>query len=365
MKEIRHIISVFDAMDHQREKAALATVVHVEASSYRRIGARMLVRDTGEWVGGISGGCLEGDALKRAQAAIFRDQPSIVTYDTMEDSEHQIGVGLGCRGRIDVLFTPVDPADEFHPIEVLRGCVPRREPGILLQVTGSSTGPAALNGRLYTSARLDDLARDYQLDPAALRALVAATREAGHSQHKELPTTDGATCALLCEWLRPELQLIVVGDNYDVDAMAGIAQEMGWILHLVGTPRKFSKALFRQAASVRHYDEAANLALDDFSAVLLMSHDYERDKQMVRHFLPLRPVYLGMLGPRSRTERMQDELQAEGLALTDYAHLFSPVGLDIGAESPEEIALSIAAEVVAAFRAREGGFLKKRSGPIH
>ncbi|MCB0639139.1 MAG: XdhC family protein [Lewinella sp.] len=364
MKEIRNIIATYDAMDHARNKAALATVVSVQASSYRRIGARMLVQSSGEWVGGISGGCLEGDALKRAQAAIFRDQPSIITYDTMEDDEHQIGVGLGCRGRIEVLFTPIDPADEHNPIEVLRQCVPRREASILLQLVGDEA-PASLNGRLYTPATLTDMARDTGLNEEELRTAVGVTLEAGTSQLPTLRTSAGGNRQVLCEWLRPELQLIAVGDNYDVDAFAGIAREMGWILRLIGTPRKLSKVLFDLATSVNHYDEADQLALDDFTAVVLMSHDYERDKQMVRHFLPLQPVYLGMLGPRKRLERMHEELAAEGLNLAGYPRLFSPIGLDIGAESPEEIALSIAAEIVAAYRQRSAGFLKDRTGSIH
>src|SRR5581483_11420513 len=107
MKEIRTIIAAWRSLDLTRTKAALATVVRVEGSSYRRTGARMLVLDNGNYLGGISGGCLEGDALRRAQKAIAQNKPSIVTYDTTQDDGAQIGVGLGCNGIIDVLFTPL------------------------------------------------------------------------------------------------------------------------------------------------------------------------------------------------------------------------------------------------------------------
>ena len=113
MKEIRSIIAAYDALDKQVTNAALATVVRVEGSSYRRTGARMLVMDNGNWVGGISGGCLEGDALKRARLAITKSVSTLVTYDTTEDDSHQIGVGLGCNGIIDVLFTPLIFSDKI------------------------------------------------------------------------------------------------------------------------------------------------------------------------------------------------------------------------------------------------------------
>src|SRR5437870_12934040 len=116
MKEIRSIINAYNKIDFTSVKAALATVVRVEGSSYRRTGARMLVLDNGTYLGGISGGCLEGDALRRAQKAIIQDKPSIITYDTTQDDGHQIGVGLGCNGIIDVLFMPLHNEDENNPV---------------------------------------------------------------------------------------------------------------------------------------------------------------------------------------------------------------------------------------------------------
>jgi xanthine/CO dehydrogenase XdhC/CoxF family maturation factor len=119
MKEIENIIHRYQNTDWNKEKVALGTVVRVEESAYRRIGARMYVSDNGEWIGGISGGCLEGDALKQAKMAISKNESSVVVYDTMDDDAHQIGIGLGCNGRIDVMFTPIDPNDKNNGIEQL------------------------------------------------------------------------------------------------------------------------------------------------------------------------------------------------------------------------------------------------------
>src|SRR6185436_5352780 len=134
MKEIQSILNAYSQIDFSRMAAALATVVRVEGSSYRRTGARMLVLDNGNYLGGISGGCLEGDALRRAQKAIAQDKPSIITYDTTQEDGAQIGVGLGCNGIIDVLFTPLHKNDLSNPVELLSILTSIREPKIVVTI---------------------------------------------------------------------------------------------------------------------------------------------------------------------------------------------------------------------------------------
>jgi len=134
MLEIRKIISEYDSIDHSSVKVALASVVSVEASAYRRVGARMLVKSDGMWVGGISGGCLEGDALKKSLNAIYKNESSIIVYDTMEDDSSQIGVGLGCNGRIEVLLTPIDPNNPNNEIELLRSILNFDKPSIIAKI---------------------------------------------------------------------------------------------------------------------------------------------------------------------------------------------------------------------------------------
>src|SRR5215469_17888581 len=137
MKEIRTIVSAWQSIDFQTTRAALATVVQVEGSSYRRAGARMLVLDNGTYLGGISGGCLEGDALRRAQKGIALQRPSVITYDTTQDDDYQIGVGLGCQGIIDVLFIPLKPDDPQCPLKILAGIIGTRHPVVVITVTAS------------------------------------------------------------------------------------------------------------------------------------------------------------------------------------------------------------------------------------
>src|SRR5436305_1129189 len=121
-KEIKDIISAFDDAEVHSRKTALATVVHVEGSSYRRPGARMLVEDSGKLTGAISGGCLEGDALKKALLAIEQSQNKLVTYNTNYEDDAEFGFQLGCNGIVHILFEPINPLQRDNPISLLKQC---------------------------------------------------------------------------------------------------------------------------------------------------------------------------------------------------------------------------------------------------
>ena len=367
MKEIEKIIKAYEATDWAREKAALGTVVQVEESAYRRIGARMYVSSLGHWTGGISGGCLEGDALKRAQIAINKNQSSIIVYDTMEDDSHQIGVGLGCNGRIEVLFTPINPADKNNPIEFLKTITNTRQTEILLQVLSNSGGQQDNIGHFSPVKELDQLSQKMGIEKEAVENLILQARQKRKSKVFALKNANKESFDLLVELIRPKIKLICIGDNYDVNAFASIADELGWEIHVAGKLRKLNKDIFRLAKSVCSYEEAVDIAIDKHTAVVLMSHDYKTDYTLIQHFIKAQVPYIGLLGPRKRMDKMQKELQAEGkeIDLESCENLYAPVGLDIGAESPEEIALAIAAEIVKTLRGRDGKALRERKGPIH
>src|SRR5690349_22278176 len=123
MKEIAEIINAYDKAKSEGKKTALVTLVHVDGSSYRRPGARMLVTDDGELTGAISGGCLEGDALYKAMAVLLKQQSKLVTYDTSDEEDATIGIQLGCAGIIQVLFEPIDSNDQNNPIQLLKKAV--------------------------------------------------------------------------------------------------------------------------------------------------------------------------------------------------------------------------------------------------
>ncbi len=366
MKEIEKIIKAYEATDWTMERAALGTVVKVEESSYRRIGARMYVSSIGNWTGGISGGCLEGDALKRAQIAINKNESSIVVYDTMDDDSHQIGVGLGCNGRIEVMFTPINPEDKSNPVEFLKSIVSTRETHALLQILNSSTSEN-LVGRFFPQAKIGDLSNLIGVQKATIENAILEARRKRKSRTFQIKNESGKEFEILVELIHPKIKVICIGDNYDVNAFVSIVHELGWEIHVCGKTRKLSRDIFQISKSVSELDGAGELPVDEHTAVILMSHDYKTDFNLLQVFINKDLPYIGLLGPRKRMLKMQAELEEDGhhIDLENRLNLHAPVGLDIGAESPEEIALSIAAEVVATIRGRDGRGLRKRQGPIH
>lgn len=362
MKEIRSIIKAYEQTDFTKEKIALAAVVGVEASSYRRIGARMLVNSNGTWTGGISGGCLEGDALKRAQKAIFSGEPSRVVYDTMEEDSNQIGIGLGCNGRIEVLFSPIDPKDEENEIELLKKLLRAEQPSILIKVIDAPASLRLLGHKLLVE-NFHEPVHFAGINPIALAKFITTTREKKQSLTFDYQTVHGDSLRLLVEFIRPEIRLIIVGDNYDVSAMLGISEQLGWEVFVVGKAKKLPKPAFQQAKKVLDFSQINQISLHDYTAVLLMSHDYNRDKAMLAEILAKNPPYLGILGPKKRFLKMQNEMPEVDFRGIDF--LYSPTGLEIGAETPSEIALSIAAEILAVFRGKKGRFLREKQGTIH
>lgn len=366
MKEIENIVKFYQEIA-PHEKTALGTLVKVEGSAYRRIGARMYVSESGKWVGGISGGCLEGDALKRAKIAILKNESSIVVYDTTEDDPHQIGIGLGCNGRIEVLFTPINYQNKHNQIEFLKRIIDRREATTLLQVLHSKKGDNQLLGKFYAQDNFADLASIINISESEIHHKIATVIHRRKSRVYTFTNEAGWQFEILVELIRPKIKLICVGDNYDVNAFMGIANELGWEIHVVGKPRKFSKIIHKYAKQTYALSEAADIIVDDYTAVVLMSHDYKTDYEILRQYLKKEVPYIGMLGPRRRFVKMQNDLITNGekVELEKLPHLYAPVGIDIGAESPEEIALSIASEIIAVFRNRDGGLLRDRKGSIH
>lgn len=367
MKEIDKIVRAYRATDWTQERAALGTVVKIEGSAYRRIGARMYVSSRGQWTGGISGGCLEGDALRRAQSAINSRRSALVVYDTLDEDSHQIGIGLGCNGRLEVLFTPIQPGAPDDPLPFLESILASRVPQLLLQVLRTTDPDDATVGRIFPATSLPELVAVSGISAATLDAAIADAWLEQQSRVTSLETASGARLEVLIEVIRPRIKLICVGDNYDVNAFVRIAHELAWEVHVAGKVRKLNREIFELATTVRPAEEAAAIELDAHTAIVLMAHDYRTDLQALRHFLTQDIPYVGLLGPRKRTLKMQRELAEAGVEydLMSRSNIYAPVGLDIGAETPEEIALAIAAEIIAVLRRRGGGSLRERPGPIH
>ncbi len=370
MKEIKAIIQAYDEMDKFSQQAALATVVRVEGSSYRRTGARMLVMDSGTWIGGISGGCLEGDALKRARLAINSSRPTLITYDTSEDDPHQIGVGLGCNGIIDVLFCPLDFKDPKNQIEILKACVQdSRKINTLITIIGlSGEWSEPKIGHIFKYKGADSLnIFENRILENEIDQQIAKQISENKSAPYSFESPDGQKADLFIEILAPEIHVVLVGHQYDVYPMSRLFKELGWRVSIVAELIKVNSLITAIADEVRPPAEFKELIIDNHTAVILMSHDYKTDKKNLPKALDTSAPYIGMLGPRLRSERIWSELENEGRKITDteMARIYAPLGLDIGALNPEEIALSLAAGIRAALSGRDGSFLRSRKSPIH
>jgi len=370
MKEIKAIVEAYDELDRSSIRAAIATVVRVEGSSYRRTGARMLVLDNGTWVGGISGGCLEGDALKRARVAINNSRSTLITYDTSEDDPHQIGVGLGCNGVIDVLFCPIDFNDPNNPVEVLKTCIQAsRETHTYITITDTIGEFQHIKpGQLiqYKGPESLHFFGDKSLENSLLQAIKQQTADK-KSGSLTIKTADDRSLAVFIEILPPEIHVVLMGHQYDVYPMCRLLKEIGWRVSIVAELLKVNAKISALADEVIAPPDFPKMLIDEHTAIILMSHDYKTDKNNLPKALNTSALFIGMLGPKVRSEKIWKELAEEGRTVTESEmnRIYAPLGLDIGAQTPEEIALSLAASIRAAFSGRDGAFLKYRKSPIH
>lgn len=353
MKEIRSVLKTYSQKE-PNEKVALATVVRVEGSSYRRMGARMLVSENGTWVGGISGGCLEGDALKRARMAILKDRASVITYDTSTDDDHQIGVGLGCNGIIDVLFTPIDEENANNAISVLEATnqTPRK---VRKLISITDTEDKNILGKLLEFNGLESLKNlENYTNIEKLNKLIKNLEKS-----KNIILSENLT--LFVEVVPPALQILLFGHQYDLYPLIKQIKELGWDYTVIAPPAKV------RDKNVLAPERMDDLVFDDFTAAILMSHSLNTDKDNLQKISSQNLKYIGMLGPKVRSERILKELTEEGKAFPEnlLPSIYAPTGLDIGATNPEEIALSILAEIKTVFSERTGLHLRERQSPIH
>ena len=342
---------------------ALATIVGVRGSTYRRQGARLLLTRSQQMVGNISGGCLEGDVMVVADEVMTSGQARLVTYDLTADDDVVWGLGLGCNGAVDIFVEPVDPSAEIFTL-YRKAIADERALAVVTVLSGAGRRLAVW----ADGARIGTLG-DATMDDRAARAGTAAIQE-GASRIFSLPGSAGAVQAFV-EVLRPPIRLVVCGAGHDAVPVVQLAAQMGWRVVVVDSRERFlTRDRFPGARQFIKADPTSapdRVPMDDRTYVVIMTHNYLHDRDLLRGFLRTGAGYLGMLGPRIRTEKILDELRRDGVTMSDRdrGRIFGPLGLDIGGETPEEIALAIVGEIQAVESGRRGGFLRERKGPIH
>lgn len=368
MSEIADVLRAIESLSARGQKMALATIVAVRGSTYRRPGARLLVPEEGAPIGNISGGCLEGDVADMARVVMQEGRARLAGWDLTADDDAVWGLGLGCNGAIEVFIEPADRAAEVAG--ALRIALEEERP-ICVVTAIESEAPDLVQPGSRLVVRPDGHVEG-SLGHADVDAeAIAAARDLLAEQRSEIRTFVHGVRAFV-EALEPPLRLLVCGAGHDAIPLVRAASVLGWNAVVVDDRETFLDAdRFPGAAGFVHVEQpektAAVAPVDDRTFAVVMTHNFLRDKEYLRALLASPVPYIGMLGPSARTERLLMELREEGVEVTeaDRARIHGPAGLDLGAEGPEEIAGSIFAEIVAVKRRRGGGFLKDRPGPIH
>jgi xanthine dehydrogenase accessory factor len=381
MNEVRALVEAFDAANSRGERCALATLVSVEGSSYRRPGARMLVCEGGASIGTISAGCLESDVIEHAKCVLRTGKAKLVEYNTASTSDEMAwGLGLGCNGIVRVLIEPLASGSLY--VEALRSsCAANAAPVLVATLYQHMPSESALDAaRIETGARIfinedGDGNREKLSEPLAafLQSEVRALSSGEMTSATRLYDVNGDAVKVFIETLLPPVPFVVFGAGHDALPIVELARGLGWQTEVVDPQaRPISRSRFAIADRVtlsRPEEVAAQVTITPRTLTLLMSHNYSHDLALLKFLLASPARYIGIMGPRKRTERMLSELAAKEETLrleeVDIARLHSPAGLDIGASSPAEIALSIIAEMRAVLEGRRGGMLRERRGSIH
>lgn len=367
MSELTDVLSAIESLSARGEKLALATIVAVRGSTYRRPGARLLVPEEGDLVGNISGGCLENDVADVAKIVMREGAARIVSFDLTADDDAVWGWGLGCNGAFELFVEPADKAAEVAG--ALRMALEEERPICMVTVLSSETDGVEQGDRMLVRP---DGSTERSLGEGVVEgAAKAAALEQLEGERSEIRELAGGVRAFV-EVLEPPLRLVICGAGHDVAPLVKQAAALGWSPVVVDDRREFlNHDRFPEAADlvlVERPDTLAEVAVvDERTYVVVMTHNFLRDKEYVRALLSSPARVVAMLGPAVRTQRLLDELAGEGVEIgeRDRERLRGPAGLDLGAEGPEEIAAAICAEIVAVKRGRGAGFLRDRPGPIH
>ncbi|HTU46594.1 MAG TPA: XdhC family protein [Bryobacteraceae bacterium] len=329
MREIDQILDLWAHSERAGESAVLATVVRTAGSSYRLPGARLLLTRTGQRAGSVSGGCLEDDLVKKAWW-LTESGPVIRRYDTTPDGEIAAAYGLGCNGIIHVLLERVTPG-HAEILDLLREVRATRCARTIAHV----------------------------LEPAA---------RAGERILLDSPDALGLhDVQAFVETLAPPVHLLIFGAGDDAVPLADLAKFVGWRVSVYdGRAHYARKEKFPRVDELivrPPAESAANVPIDPWTVAVLMSHSYRQDLEALRE-LSTKPLrYLGILGPRKRSSELLANAGLDPVRLTPALH--SPMGLDIGADGPHQVALAVIAEIQATLNGREGGLLREGRGSIH
>jgi xanthine/CO dehydrogenase XdhC/CoxF family maturation factor len=361
MNELQSILQEWRRLGVAADAAVLATVVHVRGSSYRRPGARMLLLPNGRRIGTISGGCLEGDVARKAAWWTSQGLGVVRTFDnSAPDVAWEFG--LGCNGVISILLERVASPSVRESLEFIEAHQIAETPCAIATVIRSrDTSPWRIGDRGFRDANGEaggTLAGSRLAADVADAMRVTLEEETGRLFHS--PEAD-----VFIEWIGLPQRLVVFGGGLDVVPLARMAAILGWRVTVVDAHSgPASSGRFpgvERVIPLPDGDDLSSLGINERAAVVLMTHNYPRDRALLPRILECHPRYLGLLGPHHRAESLFRDAGVE----PGSCEIHAPVGLDLGADHPETIALSIVAEIQSVLAGRAAGSLRRRHGSLH
>ncbi|WP_432669507.1 XdhC family protein [Pseudomonas umsongensis] len=365
MSGLNDLLQAIDTAARQGEETILATVVKVEGSAYRRPGARMLIPIHGRTVGTVSGGCLEQDLAKKAWWLTDSSEPVVRRYSTgatedEDDEQSALTFGLGCNGTVFVMLERLRAKSPAPAIDLLRRVRDSQQPAAMATVIASSRDASARVGDRLLSNTEGSL-RNLQLNSAMRRGLHKTLMQKKSSIR--LYSNARGEVEVFFEYIAPPPRLVIIGAGHDAQPLVRMAKLLDWHVSVVDSRSHFARAeRFPQADAVilASLDNPFDLApLIDGAAVAVMTHSYRQDRHWLGLALQAAPAYIGQLGPKERTERLLAQIG------TSTSALHYPMGLDLGGDAPQSVALAILAEMTAVMNQRQGGMLRHRGKPIH
>jgi xanthine dehydrogenase accessory factor len=363
--ELRKLLTLWGSAQEEGEESALATVVHVEGSTYRKPGARMLITRSGRRAGTVSGGCLEAEVSRKIWW-LTEGGPAIQDYTTSFDEDARPSYGLGCSGTVTLLLERASRTTDVF--DALRASVEQRAHCAIVTVIGTNQQDAPLGSRIIVSeaSRSIETSDDLQqlLLPIGFCAL-----DLRQSQRISV-TFLGGRLEIFVEYIAPPPALFVFGAGDDAQPVVELAHAMGWETTVaegrsnLAVPGRFPSA--DRVVILKVDEPLRDLTITPSDAAVVLTHSYEQDVAILRALLPMKLAYLGVLGPRRRTARIAGQVAASIGMDPERAldSLKSPVGLDLGVGSPHVIALSIVAELQAVLSRRSAMPLHLVTAPL-
>ncbi|MBN3890601.1 MAG: XdhC family protein [Nostoc sp. JL31] len=371
MNELQAILEGFESSQKSGEMTFIATVVKTQGSTYRRSGAKMLMTNTGRTIGTISAGCLEKDVFEHTQQRMPDGEPIVVTYDSTASEDILWGFGLGCNGIVQVLIERLERKSTPNAIAFIQECFHKKHLGIIATVFAfEGAVKVKLGSRLllYPDGKIITDIKDANLIQSLLADSQAAfANQKSRVNNYQLPL---GSVEVFIEVIQPPTPLVIFGAGYDAIPVAQFAQALGWDVTVVDCrANEATKARFPIACDVilTRREIVKQVFIDVNTVAVVMTHNYLDDLEILKTLLPSPARYIGVLGPKARTERLLEDLGSQGIVYTteQLTRLYGPIGIDIGADTPEEIAIAIIAEIQAVLTNRNGNFLKNRNQPIH